>query len=96
MKQLHHLDDEQVTQMKRDLAEMRLHTEEMVNLMSIDFGEQDKRTIRAAELLAGIQRLEWAIDRAGEGGADIATIGVGEHNVELSTPEAGRKVAHKI
>ena len=59
---------DQFRDMKRDLAEMQIRATEMLNLMVAGCGESDPRTIRAEELAAAIQRLQWAIERGEDGG----------------------------
>jgi hypothetical protein len=58
---------EQLRVMVRDLADMKTRADEMFNLMKAGCGETDQRTLRAEELTAAIQRLQWAIERTGDG-----------------------------
>ena len=62
----HPLTLEQGRQMGRDLDEMKIRAEEMAQLASGGFGPKDQRTIRAEELVAAIQRMQWAIEREGK------------------------------
>jgi hypothetical protein len=57
------LTSDQLNEMVQDLANMHLRAEEMFHLMAAGCGPSDQRTIRAEELAAAIQRLEWAIKR---------------------------------
>lgn len=88
MKKVYHLTSEQLSQLKRDLDEMKLRTEEMANFISLDFGTEDSRTVRAQELVASVQRLQWALERGGQGGADCA-IGAGVRQSETSEEATG-------
>ena len=67
----HPLKPEQVRQMARDLDEMKVRCEEMAQMTRNGFGAEDQRTIRAEELLAAIQRMQWALDRQGRTGAAV-------------------------
>ena len=57
------LTDEQLQQMKRDLVDMKLRAEEMAHLLEVGFGEGHQKTIRAAEVNAAVQRLQWEFER---------------------------------
>ena len=59
------LTKEQLRQMKRDLDEMKVRADEMASLLGTGFGAEDQRALRAQELSAAIQRLQWAFDREG-------------------------------
>lgn len=65
----HPLSPEQIRQMFSDLNEMKLRAEEMAKFARGGFGAEDQRTIRAEELVAAIQRMQWAIEREGSIGA---------------------------
>jgi hypothetical protein len=71
-----HLTEEQLLQMRRDLEQMKLRGEEMVHLLTGEFGQEDKRTARAHELLAAVQRLQWVMESSGEGGAESAAVAI--------------------
>jgi hypothetical protein len=58
----------QLRRVKQDIAEMRKHAEQVLQLMTAGYGESDQRTVRAGELTAAIQRLEWAIERSEQSG----------------------------
>ena len=58
---------EQLREINRDLADMKVRAEEMLNLMGAACGEADQRAVRAQELAAAIQRLQWAIERSEKG-----------------------------
>ncbi len=46
---------------------MRVRAEEISHLMKAGCGESDPRTLRAEELSAAVQRLQWAMERASKG-----------------------------
>ena len=54
---------EQLRQVKLDLAGMKERAEEISQLMSAGYGEGDPRAVRAAEVNAALQRLQWEMDR---------------------------------
>jgi len=54
---------EQMRTMAQDLEDMKVRADEMFHLMSAGCGETDPRTVRAEELVAAIQRLQWALER---------------------------------
>ena len=60
----------QVRQITSDLNEVKLRAERIADVVRVGFGPKDHRTIRAEELVAAIQRMQWAIEREGRIGAD--------------------------
>jgi hypothetical protein len=56
---------DQIRQAKLDLAEMKERAEEISRFTSAGYGESDRRTVRAQELVAALQRLIWEIERDG-------------------------------
>jgi hypothetical protein len=62
----------QLRQAKEDLAAMKDRAEEMSRLMLAGYGISDPRTIRAGELNAAIQRLQWELDRSTRGTSEAA------------------------
>jgi hypothetical protein len=57
------LTNEQLQQIRQDLAEMKVRAEEIAHLMEAGFGEGHQKTIRAGELNAAVQRLQWEFER---------------------------------
>ena len=57
------LSGEQLRQIELDLTEMCVRADEMFRLLTAGFGDADPRAIRAEELMAAIQRLQWAMER---------------------------------
>lgn len=55
----------QLRQAKEELATMQQRAEEISQLMTAGYGESDPRAIRAGEVNAAIQRLQWELDRNG-------------------------------
>ena len=53
----------QIRQAKEELAAMKQRAEEISQLMTAGYGDADPRAIRAGELNAAIQRLQWELDR---------------------------------
>ena len=45
---------------------MQVRADEMFHLLTAGFGDADQRAIRAEELTAAIQRLQWAMERTDE------------------------------
>jgi hypothetical protein len=62
----------QLRQAKEELAAMKQRAEEISQLMVAGYGVSDPRAIRAGELYAAIQRLQWELDRSGDS-ADSTT-----------------------
>jgi hypothetical protein len=62
----------QLRQAREELAAMKQRAEEISQLMTAGYGDSDPRAIRAGELNAAIQRLQWELDRSG-GTADSTT-----------------------
>jgi hypothetical protein len=62
----------QLRQAREELAAMKQRAEEISQLMTAGYGDSDPRAIRAGELNAAIQRLQWGLDRSG-GTADSTT-----------------------
>jgi hypothetical protein len=63
----------QLRQARKDLAAMKDRADEISQLMMAGYGISDPRTIRAGELNAAIQRLQWELDRS-TGNASEAAI----------------------
>lgn len=63
----------QLRQAKEDLAAMQERAEEISKLMTAAYGSSDPRAIRAGEVNAAIQRLQWELERNAGGGADATT-----------------------
>jgi len=63
----------QLRQAKEELAAMKQRAEEISQLMTAGYGDSDSRAIRAGELNAAIQRLQWELDRSGGDSADSTT-----------------------
>ena len=57
------LTNEQLQQIKRDLAEMKARAEEIAHLMEAGFGQEHQKSIRAGEVNAAVQRLQWEFER---------------------------------
>jgi hypothetical protein len=68
----HPLTVSQLRQAKEELAAMQQRAEEISQLMTAGYGDSDPRAIRAGELNAAIQRLQWELDRSG-GNSDSTT-----------------------
>ena len=68
----HPLTVSQLRQAKEELAAMQQRAEEISQLMAAGYGDADPRTIRAGEVNAAIQRLQWELDRSG-GNSDSTT-----------------------
>jgi uncharacterized coiled-coil DUF342 family protein len=54
---------DQVQQVKNDLDGMRARAEEISQLMHAGYGDADRKFIRAEEVNAAIQRLQWELER---------------------------------
>jgi hypothetical protein len=63
----------QLRQAKEDLAAMKDRAEEISKLMVAGYGISDARAIRAGELNAAIQRLQWELDRSDRDSSEAAT-----------------------
>ena len=63
----------QLRQAKEELAAMQQRAEEISQLMTAGYGDSDPRAIRAGELNAAIQRLQWELERGGGNSADSTT-----------------------
>jgi hypothetical protein len=86
MKNVYHLTSEQLSQLKRDLDEMKLRAEEIANFISLDFGSEDSRTVRAQELVASVQRLQWALERGGQVGAECGIVAIARQSENPDGP----------
>ena len=62
----------QLRQAREDLAAMRERAEEISKLMMAGYGPSDRKAVRADELNAAIQRLQWELER-GTANADVTT-----------------------
>lgn len=58
------LTNDQLRDVQRDVLEMNTRADELAQLLAAAFGEADERTIRAKEIDAAFQRLQWAIQRS--------------------------------
>jgi hypothetical protein len=47
----------------QDILEMNARADELAQLLAAAFGETDQRAIRAKEIDAAFQRLQWAMQR---------------------------------
>jgi hypothetical protein len=63
----------QVRQAKDELAEMKERAEELSQLLAAGYGASDPKAIRAGELNAAIQRLQWELDRSAGNNADATS-----------------------
>ena len=57
------LSHDQLQDVQRDILEMNARADELAQLLAAAFGEADQRTIRAKEIDAAFQRLQWAMQR---------------------------------
>ena len=55
------LSNDQLQVVQRDILEMNARADELAQLLAAAFGEADQRTIRAKEIDAAFQRLQWAM-----------------------------------
>jgi len=58
------LSHDQLQDVQRDILEMNARADEFAQLLAAAFGEADQRTIRAKEIDAAFQRLQWAMQRS--------------------------------
>ena len=58
------LTNDQLQEVQRDVLEMNARADELAQLLAAAFGEADQRTIRAKEIDAALQRLQWAMQRS--------------------------------
>jgi hypothetical protein len=58
------LSSQQLQQVQEDVAELADRAEEITKLMLAAYGPEDPRAVRAQEIRASIQRLQWAIERS--------------------------------
>ena len=58
------LTNDQLQVVQRDILEMNGRADELAQLLAAAFGEADQRTIRAKEIDAAFQRLQWAMQRS--------------------------------
>jgi hypothetical protein len=63
----------QIRQAKDDLAAMQERAEEISRLMTAAYGTSDPRAIRAGEVNAAIQRMQWELDRSAAASADATS-----------------------
>jgi hypothetical protein len=63
----------QLRQAKEDLATMHEQAEEISRLLAAGYGTSDPKTIRAGELNAAIQRLQWELERNAGSSADATS-----------------------
>ena len=63
----------QLRQAREELAAMQERAEEISKLMTAAYGSSDPRAIRAGEVNAAIQRLQWELERNAGGSADATT-----------------------
>ena len=55
------LSDDQLQEVQKDILEMNARADELAQLLVAAFGEADQRAIRAKEIDAAFQRLQWAM-----------------------------------
>ena len=58
------LSSQQLQQVQEDVAELADRAEGITKLMLAAYGPEDPRAVRAQEIRASIQRLQWAIERS--------------------------------
>ena len=58
------LTNDQLRDIQRDVVQMNTRADELAQLLAAAFGEADERTIRAKEIDAAFQRLQWAMHRS--------------------------------
>lgn len=58
------LTNDQLQEVRRDVLEMNARADEIAQLLAAAFGEADQRTIRAKEIEAAFQRLQWVMQRS--------------------------------
>ena len=58
------LSNDQLQVVQRDILEMNARADELAQLLAAAFGETDQRAIRAKEIDAAFQRLQWAMQRS--------------------------------
>jgi hypothetical protein len=63
----------QLRQAKEELAAMKERAEEIARLMAAGYGASDPKAIRAGELNAAIQRLQWELERSAGSIADATS-----------------------
>jgi hypothetical protein len=63
----------QLRQAKEDLAAMKERAAEISQLMAAGYGVSDQKAIRADELNAAIQRLQWELERSAGNRADATS-----------------------
>jgi hypothetical protein len=63
----------QIRQAKEDLAAMQERAEEISRLMTAAYGSSDPRAIRAGEVNAAIQRMQWELERSAAASADATS-----------------------
>ena len=63
----------QLRQAREELAAMQERAEEISKLMTAAYGSSDPRAIRAGEVNAAIQRMQWELERSAAGSADATT-----------------------
>ena len=56
---------QQISQVWLDIDDMKERVAGIVMLAQACYGEEGEPTIRAGEVAAAVQRLEWALERAG-------------------------------
>jgi hypothetical protein len=54
---------QQLRQLHEDVAELADRAQEITTLLQASHGPEDPRAVRAQEVGAAIQRLQWAIER---------------------------------
>jgi hypothetical protein len=54
---------QQLQQVQEDMTELAHRAEEIENLMLAAYVPQDPQAVRAQEICAAIQRLQWAMER---------------------------------
>jgi hypothetical protein len=63
----------QLREAQEELAAMKERAEEITQLMVAGYGVADPKAIRAGEVNAAIQRLQWELERSAGSNADATT-----------------------
>jgi hypothetical protein len=63
----------QLRQAREELAAMKDRAEEIAQLMVAGYGAADPKAIRAGEVNAAIQRLQWELERSAGNSADATS-----------------------
>jgi hypothetical protein len=66
------LTNDQIQEVQQDVLEMKTRSDEIARLLSAAFGEADRRTIRAEEITAAFERLQWEMQRSNANAASAS------------------------